>query len=218
VKILVYVEGPSDRSALSAILRSIVDRGRKNGVGISFHPLGGKDVLLRKVARKAALYLSENPGDWVYALPDLYPMKKYDGTQFAHRNVHDLDLVLRQRFSQDAKELMVESFAQAHFRVRCLKYDLEALVLASRQQLKERLGTRDALRGQWRNPVEDQNDEKPPKRVVEELFRRYKSQDYIDTVDATWILERAPVEEVVRECSQEFAPFVREVEKLCRRP
>jgi hypothetical protein len=96
----------------------------------------------------------------------------------------------------------------------CLKHDLEALLLAAPAVLRDRLKTTDALLG-WRRPVEDQNDDKPPKRIVEDLFRKYRRKgEYVDTVDAVWILERANLEDVVTACQQHFAPFVRELRAL----
>jgi hypothetical protein len=63
--------------------------------------------------------------------------------------------------------------------------------------------------------VEEQNDERPPKRVVEALFRQYrKSPDYVDTADSVWILERAPLAHVEAACPECFAPFVRELRAL----
>lgn len=81
--------------------------------------------------------------------------------------------------------------------------------------LRERLKTKDALRDAWRRPVEDQNDQNPPKRVVEELFRRYRRKPgYVDTSDAVWILARASLEGVVAACPQRFGPFVRELRAI----
>ena len=79
-------------------------------------------------------------------------------------------------------------------------------------ELRQRLKTTDAFKGRWRSTIEDQNDNKPPKRVVEDLFRQYrKKPDYVDTSDAVWILERASLEKIEAACWQRFAPFVREL-------
>src|SRR5262249_23979785 len=72
--------------------------------------------------------------------------------------------------------------------------------------------------GRWRSPVEDQNDTKPPKYVVDELFRRYRTRPaYTDTVDAVWILERASLSAVEAACPQRFAPFVCELRALAEK-
>jgi hypothetical protein len=105
VKVLVYVEGPSDRDGLAALLRTVIEAGRQNGVGISFHPQHSKDALLDDVPRKAADHLAERPGDWVIAMPDLYPMSRYAGTRNAHASFADLDRLLRDRFDSRATKL-----------------------------------------------------------------------------------------------------------------
>ena len=93
--------------------------------------------------------------------------------------------------------------------------DLEGLLLAAPDALKQRLRTTDALNDHWRKPVEDQNDDKPPKRVVEALFNKYRKKPrYSDTTDAPWILQRAQLDAIVAACPQCFAPFVAELKTL----
>ena len=214
MKVLVYVEGPSDQAALRALLRSVLADGQRRGVGIQFLPLGDKAKILNTSAGKAARHLAEHPEDRVFALPDLYPMAYYDGTPNAHRSFADLERLLTARFAKEAQRYRVSPATQAHFRVYCLKHDLEVLLLACRDELRQRLGTDHAL-GQWRSPVEDQNDDQPPKRVIEGLFKKYRHKpDYIETVDAPWILERASLEAVLARCSQCFAPFVKELRQI----
>jgi hypothetical protein len=214
VKVITYVEGPSDQMALQALLKPIIQLARSNRVGISFSPQGGKAPILNDVPRKAAEILKQTPGDWVIALPDLYPMAVYDGTH-PHRSFAELEVLLRDKFLSRAEKIGVPEAARSHFRVHCLKHDLEALLLAAPEELRQRLKTKDALRGRWRLPVEDQNDNKAPKYVVEELFRQYrKKSGYIDTSDAVWILERASLPALEAVCPQRFAPFTRELRAL----
>lgn len=209
MKVLVYVEGPSDRDGLAALLRTVIETGHQNRVGISFHPQHSKDALLDDVPRKAADHLADRPGDWVIAMPDLYPMSRYAGTRNAHASFADLDRLLRDRFDSRATRLGLPEGVRTRFRVHCLKHDLEALLLAAPDQLRERLGTNDALKKAWRKPVEDQNDDRPPKRVVEDLFKKYRRKPgYQDTVDAPRILERASLALIESACPQQFAPFV----------
>lgn len=63
------------------------------------------------------------------------------------------------------------------------------LLLASREQLRTTLGTNDRL-GKWVHPVENQDQQSPPKRIVEELFRVHKKQRYCDTVHAAIVLRK----------------------------
>jgi hypothetical protein len=213
VKVSIYVEGPSDQKALQALLdKPIIEPARARGVGIKFYPLGGKAPILNDVPRKAAEILKQNPGDWVFALPDLYPMASYDDGPHKHRSFAELVALLRGRFLSRADKIGLPEGARSHFRVHCLKHDLEALLLASPDELKQRLKTKDLLRGRWRLPVEEQNDTKPPKYVIMELFRQHRRKpDYVDTDDAVWILARAALATLERDCRQNFAPFLREL-------
>jgi hypothetical protein len=102
------------------------------------------------------------------------------------------------------------AFARTRFKVHCLKHDLEVLLLAVPDVLRARLGTEDVL-GAWRIPVEEQNNERPPKRVVERLFMKYLKRRYVEDADAVWILSQADLTAVERACPQCFAPFVVEL-------
>jgi Domain of unknown function (DUF4276) len=214
VKVIVYVEGSSDQKALQALLKPIIDVGRSNGIGISFLPLNGKAKILDDVPRKAAEQLCQHAKDWVFAVPDLYPMASYDNGPNKHRTFAELCQLLGARFRARADKLQLPDAVRRQFRVHCLKHDLEALLLAAPSKLRDRLGTTDGLQGRWRQPVEDQNDDKPPKRIVEALFENYCRRRYRDTVDAVWILDRASLEAVEAACSQRFAPFVRELRAI----
>lgn len=212
MKVLVYVEGPADRDALSALLWPLVESGRARGVGISFHPQHSKDALLDGVPRKAADHLADRPEDLVIALPDLYPMARYSGTRNAHSTFEELAALLQSRFVARANKLNLAEPARARFRVHCLKHDLEALLLAAPDELRQRLRTRDQLKNAWRKPVEDQNDHRPPKRLVEDLFKKYrKKPGYVETSDAPWILGRADLASIEAACPQRFRPFVQEL-------
>lgn len=217
MRILVYVEGPADRAALETLLRDLISQAGKRRIGISFIPLGGKVHILTQVGLKAANHLADQPEDWVFALPDLYPMAEFDGTENAHRSFLDLEALLRRRFVARCDALKLPEERRERFRVHCLKHDLEALILAAPDALRARLGTRDGLKDRWRLPVEDQNDAQPPKRVVEALFSQYKRKRYLDTDDGPWIMAKARLEEVEKGCKQRFAPFVRELRELLER-
>ena len=75
-------------------------------------------------------------------------------------------------FAKKGQKTDVDSH-MARFYASALKHDLEVLLLAATSQLQSRLKTQDKLSG-WRRPPEDQNQNKPPKRIVEELFSKYR--------------------------------------------
>lgn len=169
----------------------------------------------REAPAKTAAHLRELPDDWVFALPDLHPMARFDGTGNAHRSFDELGRLLRGRFTTCARQIGLPAEVDNHFRVHCLKHDLEVLLLAAPDALRHRLGTDDALRNRWRKPVEDQDDGEPARRIVESLFEQYrKKPGYVGTVDAPSILKRASLDEIRKACPQRFAPFVVELETL----
>lgn len=91
------------------------------------------------------------------------------------------------------------------------------LLLGAPELLRERLKAKDRFEGNWRRPVEDQNDKEPPKVVVQRLFKKYRKQGYIETTDAPWILERASTRELCAACPQNFRPLFTELDRLSRR-
>jgi hypothetical protein len=135
-----------------------------------------------------------NDHDLVVGLPDLYPNAEYSHTEFKHADLPELKAV-QARLVQNALLtvfLLSPTNAQARlarFFPSALKHDLEALLLAAVDELRQTLGTEETL-GKWRHPVEDQNQQKPPKYVVEELFRTKKGRCYRDTVHARAVLEK----------------------------
>ena len=92
------------------------------------------------------------------------------------------------------------------FRVFCFKYDLEVLILASEEALKTRLGI-DHLEVTWQIPVEDQDHDQPPKKIVETLFKEYGIR-YKGTADAPLILGQSNYLDIADKCPQCFKPFV----------
>lgn len=214
MRILVYVEGPSDRVGLDSLLRDLMERGSTKDVGLRFSPQGSKDAVLEKAPRIAADYLRQHPEDWVVALPDLYPMRSYEGTSNAHRSFAELARLLRKRFEARADAIGLGKRTRRRFLVHCLKHDLETLLLAAPDALRQRLGTQDALANAWRKPIEDQDDHRPPKRIVEALFDKYLGRAYRDTVDAPSILGQASLEDIEAACPQRFAPFVSELRRI----
>lgn len=214
MKVFVYVEGRSDSLGLETILSRLLDEARTIGVRVRFLPLRGKERVLRKAPSRAVVGLTTDPSSWHIALPDLYPMKQYDNTDFSHGSCGELRDLLTRQFREAAADKGLPSDAAERFRVHCLKYDLEVLLLAARKQLAERLGTEDRLRSAWRLPVEDQNDDKPPKKVVNGLFRKYKKRAYSQILDAKPILEKADLNEVARACRQNFKPFVEDLRRI----
>jgi Domain of unknown function (DUF4276) len=205
-QIVVYVEGPSDKAAMEALLAPLLERLRRGGIAVDFFdaPSGDrKKAVLQKVPEKALNILRNAPDAFVIALPDLYP--KNHG--FPHVTFEELVAGIRKNFrhAMDRKGVRDERL-EARFQVFCFKHDLEALVLAAHEALKARLQA-DDLAVAWTLPVEDVDHGRPPKRVVEEIFASH-GQRYKDTVDAPMILGASRYETVAARCPQCFGPFV----------
>ncbi|PSR00213.1 MAG: hypothetical protein BRD48_01810 [Bacteroidetes bacterium QS_9_68_14] len=206
-RLIVYVEGRSDALALRALLAPLLDRKlREDGARVEFFeaPAGDrKESVLMRVPRKAANILRGDPQALVAALPDLYPPNK----AFDHETVEELRSGIRKHFRTCLREKGIDDERmERRFKVFCFKHDFEALVLAARDALLRHLDA-DAFATSWHTPVEDQNHDKPPKRIVEELFAAH-DRKYVETVDAPRILGNAHYETVVERCPQCFAPFV----------
>lgn len=208
-QVIVYVEGPSDRLALEELLEGLLQQLVKEGVAVRFIPTEGKKRLLNRTPLKALNILRNNPNARVVALPDLYP----PNVVFEHRTVDELQHALRAEFEHQARRKHVtDARLLSRFHVFCLKYDLEALVLAAERELASRLG-QSSIERTWIVPVEDQDHNRPPKRVVETLFAVY-GERYRDTIDAPLILGAAHYPDITAACPQCFQPFVAFLESL----
>jgi Domain of unknown function (DUF4276) len=213
LRVIVYVEGPSDKLAMYALLRPLIDVKGQQGVAVDFveAPVGDKKKsLLTKVPRRAASILANDPDAIVVAMPDLYPKNK----AFPHETAADLAAGIQDAFIQSlgAQRGRMTTLDQDRFRTFCFKHDMEALILASEESLQSRLQTRN-LKREWHIPVEDQNHDAPPKRIVEQLFQRH-GERYKDTVDAPVILGSSNYETIAERCPQCFRPFVDFLESL----
>jgi len=187
MKVWVYVEGDSDRLGLEALWTGWRQRLRPGGWGIQVIPLEDKSRYFRKIGAHAAEKLIADSRDLVVGLPDLYPNRPYAGTEFPHSTVNELMEVQRRLVREELTRKGISETLLDRFFPSALKHDFEMLVLAACPQLRAHLGTTEKL-GAWRHPVEDQNQDHPPKRVVEALYLTKKGRSYRDTTDAPAVL------------------------------
>ncbi len=194
MKAWVYVEGSSDVSALKALWKAWRERLRAAGHGIEIIDLVDKARFFQKLGARAAEKLVASPCDLVVGLPDLYPNEPYAGTPYRHADLAELQAVQRKLVEEGVRIWpRVTPTAVAgllsRFHATALKHDLEMLLLAAQAELRAVLRTPDKLGG-WRLPVEEQNQGRPPKRVIEELFLSKSSERrrYRDTRDAPKVL------------------------------
>lgn len=199
MKVWIFVEGESDRLALSALWDTWAETLRGAGWGIQILPQEDKSRFFKTIGPRAAQKLVEAPRDLVVGLPDLYPNRPYIGTEYEHQDMADLQAVQTRLVDKGLREVFClpdTAGVIKRFFPSALKYDLEVLLLASTGALRLRLKTKDRL-GNWRKPPEDQNQDKPPKRVVEDLFRTRLKRSYRDTTDAPGVLRAATLRDVV---------------------
>ncbi len=209
-QIIVYVEGPSDKLAMEELLSDLLTQLQKQGIAVNFTPTHGKKRLMQKTPVKAINILRNNPKSIVIALPDLYPPNQGG---LPHHTKEELIAALQTAFNKILREKGLSNLPlQERFRVFCFKYDLEALLLASKNQLAARLGV-STLPVAWTVPVENQNHNKPPKRIIEDLFQQHKDK-YQDTIDAPLILGASRYADIADRCPQCFKPFVDYLESL----
>lgn len=216
MKVLVYVEGPSDKFALEAVLRPLLERKCSESINILFfHAVSGdrKEYVLTKVPRKAVHILKTDPRAVVIALPDLYPKDK----AFPHTSPEELRQGVLASFAGALREKRInDRQISERFRVFCLKHDLEALLLASKEPLRARLGF-PSLSTSWAVPVEDQDHDRPPSAIVEELFQS-AGKMYRGQIDAPAILSGVNYKDLMDLCPQCFKPFVEFLEEMSLRP
>ena len=196
MNVWVYVEGESDKYALEALWKKWREELRTAGHGIKIIPLDNKAKYFQKIGARVARIITDNVEDIVIGLPDLYPNKEFEKTEYKHDNIEEIKQVQIREVKGallnvfNVNELKHEELLK-RFLPSSFKHDLEMLLLAAKDQLRTYLGTDDHL-GKWKNPVEEQNQGRPPKRIVQELFRTKTSNKraYRETTDAVAILRK----------------------------
>ena len=218
MKVNIYVEGPSDKNAMEALLVNLIEKKSAEGVSINFFQIKGKDNdkggdakkdLLLKAPRKAVNILCNNPNSIVILLPDLYPKNK----EFPHETFQQLEAGIMKNFSQVLREKRIQDERlKERFKVFCFKYEMEALILAAESGLRRKLGVT-SLAVTWTIPVEDQNHDRPPSKIVEQLFKD-SGKKYDKPVDPHLILRNTSYQEIAEKCPQCFKPFVEFIEGI----
>ena len=195
MRIFIFVEGPSDKGALATLFEPYRRQLRDRSRALAFVDLKNKGNFLSKIGPRAAQKLAEDAEDCVAALPDLYPNRDYANTRYAHANFPELQEVL----TREVREALAASpfrmasrslsLALSRFYPCALKHDLEMLLLAAWRRLGEHVRHR-VNPSEWIHPVEDQDQNRPPKRIVEEIFLTRTRRAYRDTRDAPAVLRR----------------------------
>ncbi|WP_373526718.1 DUF4276 family protein [Nostoc sp.] len=218
MRVLIYVEGPSDKLAMEALFASLINNKYQQGISIEFFPVKGSDNsrggdakkdLLTKTPITAINIIRNQSDSIVVVIPDLYPKNK----GFEHETVQDLENGILKNFTQALQSKgITDNRLRERFRVFCFKHDLEALILAAESELKSLLGV-NTLPITWTKTIEDQNHDVPPKKIVEAIFQEC-GKKYQGSVDAPKILGNARYQDIAEQCPQAFRPFVDFLENL----
>ena len=202
MKVWIFVEGESDVHALPSLWRDWKQKLGTKGWGLRFILLKNKSKYFSDIGHLATEKLVYDTRDLVVGLPDLYPNRDYANTANKHANLRELQAVQRRlvkrNLQQKVRPADVDSYI-ARFYPSALKHDLEVLLLAATSQLQSRLKMRNRPSG-WRRPPEDQNQDKPPKKIIEELFQKNLKRSYRAITDSTAILRNADLQEVAEQC------------------
>lgn len=199
MKVWVYVEGRSDKDALSVLFRNWMQDLRTRCWGIEFVSLKNKSEYLSKIGPRTAEKLMNNSHDLVVGLPDLYPNQDYEKTGYSHNSLQELKN-LQSRLVKRSLQKKVgpgdTDLRISRFYASALKHDLEMLLLTVPRHLQSSLRMKNAPKG-WRLPPEDQNQNSPPKKIVEKLFRIHRKQSYLEAKDCHAILRNVDLSEVL---------------------
>lgn len=223
MSIYIYVEGKSDVAGLVALLTPYRQQYGQAGIATRLVPLKGKDQLLRKVGPRAYADLREESDSHVVAMPDLYPMRQFDPTPYAHDSYEALVGLLRRLVRTHAQSERCSSSEVAGLLDRFypfpLSHDLEVLLLAAHEELRRHLRAPGSLANAFRHPAEDQDDQKPPKQVIDELFLRHRKTRYKPTIHAPAVLRNVSPGELRTsgECPR-FAEFLSVLERITGMP
>lgn len=219
MQVIIYVEGLSDVRAMNALLASLIAKKQEQGISIQFASAKGKnnqrggdakkDILIKMPAQALEIILNR-PEYMIVLMPDLYPKNK----GFPHETFAELERGIMDKFqgALEAKGLADDSRFRERFKVFCFQHDLEVLILAAEESLKKYLGVK-SFKISWQIPVEEQNQDLPPKRIVERLFESC-GRKYKEVSDAASILQDADYQKISDRCPQSFKPFVDFLESL----
>lgn len=203
MKVWVFVEGRSDVQALAALWGRWMQQLRGNGCGVKFTPLDSKPRYLNKIGHRVAEKLVHDKGDVAIGLPDFFPNRDFANTVHRHDSLRGLQdvqtrLVRIGLKRQGVRAADIDSHI-GRFYPSAMKHDMEVLVLSAPKQLQARLDMSN-MPGSWRQPPEEQNQDNPPKKIVERLFSDKLQRRYRGVTDSVAILENADLNDIVMQC------------------
>lgn len=202
----VFVEGPTERLTLPKVLADVFATGRVR----SPIPLRGSRFF-NEIGPQAAAILALRSDAHVFACPDLAPRASAPWAYEDYRGLQDALQLAARRAREEQVSRRRASSAMKRFHPHPFRHDFEVLLLALPERLKAYLGTTSRIEKHYnaRQP-EEQDFDRYPKRVVEQLFRKFAKRDYNDVTDCPRFFEGTTAELVqgIETACPRFADFV----------
>jgi len=213
MRVIIYVEGISDKTALTVLFERLIKIKAGNNIYIDIFesPKGNKKyTLLTKVPLKAANIVTQLPDSIVIAIPDLHPFN----VAFPHETPEQIQEGMYKIFLDRLSKKRIKNPGELtdRFKIFCFKFEMEVLLLACEEGLKSYLKTNN-FDISWIKPVENQNDNIPPKQIISRLFEA-NNKKYHEAVDTALILQNCSYEQLKELCPQCFRPFAEYLERL----
>ena len=179
------LEGKLERAAIPILLAPVSRFAREKGFRLHRSPdYAGRDDLLRKLPSLLRRVCQRDPQTHVFVLVDYHPRDRRWSDRGSMR---------------EAIQQMVSAELRDRLHVHLAVHEIEAWILASPHGLQHTLGRKRELR--WANPEAIDLD-RPPKRLIKELFRQYHVRTgYRETIEGVRLLSKLDRRVVCERCS-----------------
>lgn len=212
----IYVEGETEVLAMPQLLAGLyaTHRIRKP------LPLGGS--FLKTIGATGAEILLRAVDAHVFACPDLAPNQSYQRTRWEYGSYEELQAVLRQEVQRELADRAgrgAGAAAIARFHPHPFCHDFEVLLLACPDRLRRHLGTNADITKRYRKNPEEQDFDRYPSKVVDELFHHFKRTRYRKPYDAQRVLAGATEDDLRAICARcpRFSEFVAALQRHATR-
>jgi len=193
MKFVLLVEGATEKKGIASFLKKYLGSQLSQPVGIQLVDMGGYGDFKKKVRRKTEMHINGPDRDQLIAvigLLDLY------GPQFS--NFYPAD----QTFARQRYEWGVNYFKRkvnnSNFRMFFAVHEFEAWILSQPKVLPNSVRK---LIPQGLQPPEEIDFDKPPSKLLGELYRRaFRSRGYKKVTDGSELFSRLDPKEAYKMC------------------
>ena len=186
MKFILFVEGYTEKKALSDFFKRWIDPRLDQRVGLKIVRFEGWPELIKDSPQKARLYLEENDVIAVFALLDLYGPTIYpDGMQGANE---------RYKWAKSYLERKVEN---PRFHQYFAVHETEAWLLSNPDLFPK--AVKNALPAGVQNP-EEINFDQPPSRLLGKLYREKTGRGYKKVAHGKNLFDKLDPETAYQKC------------------